>query len=137
MPSVGGGFGGGAEWDVLSAGTDKALTLWKVSGEEGKIRGEGVKTLRGHRAAIACASVALVGRKIYAASGTTTGAQTDAPGAEASASVRMWDVKDGKTMFVLRGHRNTVTSVDLSKDGTLLVTGSGDCDVRVWEYSLS
>ena len=38
-------------------------------------------------------------------------------------------------MIVLRGHRDRVTAVSFSPDGTLLATASLDRDVRVWDVA--
>ncbi|KAF9237360.1 WD40-repeat-containing domain protein [Melanogaster broomeanus] len=72
-------------------------------------------------------------------------------------TVRLWDLKTGLPYFMIQGHTNTgrrfspcstptavsdaqfipeVTSVDLSSDGTLLASGSGDREVRIWRYIL-
>jgi glucose repression regulatory protein TUP1 len=67
----------------------------------------------------------------------------------------MWDLKTGIVQFVIQGHKNTgmqlshqasafsfnvpfsVTTVDLAKDGRLLASGSGDCEVRLCKCELS
>lgn len=41
------------------------------------------------------------------------------------ATVRLWDVTTGKTLFTLHGHPNQVNSVAFSPDGTLLASGNG------------
>lgn len=67
----------------------------------------------------------------------------------------MWDLKTGTVQFVIQGHKNTgmqpnhqisafcfnapfsVTTVDLSNDGRLLASGSGDHEVRLCKRELS
>jgi WD40 repeat protein len=39
---------------------------------------------------------------------------------------------DGE-LFTLRGHKGKVSTVDVSPDGALAVSGSEDCSVRVWD----
>lgn len=36
--------------------------------------------------------------------------------------------------MMLRGHKNSVISVDLSPQGGMLVTGSGDWSAKICEY---
>lgn len=42
----------------------------------------------------------------------------------------MWDLVEGRCLYTLEGHDGDVTAVDFN--GTLIVSGSEDCSVRVW-----
>jgi WD40 repeat protein len=53
---------------------------------------------------------------------------------------RVWDLRSGRRLAVLRGHRGPVSNVDTSPNGALAVTssrivssGEGDGTARVWE----
>jgi WD40 repeat protein len=48
-------------------------------------------------------------------------------------TVRVWDVASGEVLHILKGHSNGVNSVAFSRDGTKVVSGSGDKTVRVWD----
>ncbi len=50
-------------------------------------------------------------------------------------TVRLWDVSDGATTAILRGHTGTVYSVSFSPDGTTLATGSQDRTVQLWDVA--
>jgi WD40 repeat protein len=50
-------------------------------------------------------------------------------------TVRLWDAMSGKQLHKLRGHTGIVTSVAFSPDGQLLVSGSRDRAVKVWDLT--
>jgi WD40 repeat protein/serine/threonine protein kinase len=45
---------------------------------------------------------------------------------------RIWDVRTGKPLVTLRGHKDKVHAVAFSPNGQMLVTASEDTTVRVW-----
>ncbi|MDI5974570.1 WD40 repeat domain-containing serine/threonine protein kinase [Amycolatopsis magusensis] len=47
--------------------------------------------------------------------------------------VRVWDVRSGRCVCTLRGHRKRVTSVDITADGRFGITSGEDLSVRVWD----
>jgi WD40 repeat protein len=48
------------------------------------------------------------------------------------ATVRLWDLADGKQRSLLKGHEKRVTRIAWSPDGTTLASGSDDESVRLW-----
>ena len=52
--------------------------------------------------------------------------------------IRLWDIRTGETLQILRGHRGDVTTVVFSPDGLTLASGSGatetrDTTIRLWD----
>lgn len=47
--------------------------------------------------------------------------------------VRIWDVRTGQCMMVLRGHCGNILAASFEKDGKRFVTGSTDGTVRIWD----
>ncbi|KAG2341660.1 WD40 repeat-like protein [Suillus weaverae] len=111
------------EGGLVSASVDRTMKHWDIN-EVGVGRGECRTTLQGHKDCILATSVLQVGRDQRVVSSSRDG------------TVRMWDLKTGVVQFVIQGHKNTVTTVDLSRDGRLLASGSGDREVRLWSYSI-
>jgi WD40 repeat protein/energy-coupling factor transporter ATP-binding protein EcfA2 len=73
------------------------------------------------------------GSPLWAADATADG--TRAISASDDGGVRIWDLKSGRVVRVLRGHRGAVHAADLSRDGRLVVTGGDDETVRIWDAS--
>jgi WD40 repeat protein len=48
-------------------------------------------------------------------------------------TIRMWDTAAGKQLAEMKGHTNTVYTLDISPDGRLAVSGSWDGTIRLWD----
>jgi WD40 repeat protein len=53
----------------------------------------------------------------------------------ATGKIYLWEVNTTKVRAVLTGHRNTVTSLDFSPDGTRLISGSYDTTALIWDLT--
>jgi len=49
------------------------------------------------------------------------------------ASVMLWDLGSGKLLKKMVGHKSTIYSLDFSKESSILVSGSADGTVRLWD----
>jgi WD40 repeat protein len=45
----------------------------------------------------------------------------------------VWDTVSGAHKHALMGHTEPISSVAFSPDGSQIISGSGDCTVRVWD----
>ena len=66
--------------------------------------------------------------KIARASGSTIVAAGAADG-----SIRLWNLADGTSDVLLKGHKSEVTALRFNKSGSLLVSGGKDTSVVVWD----
>jgi WD40 repeat protein len=47
--------------------------------------------------------------------------------------IKMWDLESGTLLRDMRGHSDRITSLDISPQGALLLTGSMDGTARIWD----
>jgi WD40 repeat protein len=66
-------------------------------------------------------------QKIFTATGGSVYANN-----EDHSVVHLWNIPNSKHIASLRGHENTIYSIDLSQDGQYVVTGSADNTARLW-----
>ncbi len=50
--------------------------------------------------------------------------------------VRVWSLSDGKLKHVFNGHEDNVTSLVFNSDGNMLISGSADGTVKLWDTSI-
>ena len=48
-------------------------------------------------------------------------------------TLKVWDAESGQEMLTLRGHVESVWSVHFSPDGTRIVSGSADANLKIWD----
>lgn len=51
-------------------------------------------------------------------------------------TILLWDMKSGKVSQELIGHTDSVLALDFSSDGKMLVSGSQDRLIKIWEYPI-
>jgi WD40 repeat protein/serine/threonine protein kinase len=105
---------------ALSAGEDETFRLWRVSGGEclGTFRNPAQRT----EGALLCAD----GQWVLSA-----GAPGGAGGGDRL--VHLWDLETGRLLRTYDGHRLRVTSLCLSADGRLALSGGWDHTPRLWD----
>jgi len=69
--------------------------------------------------------------RVWSVAFSPDGARVVSGGADNAA--RIWDIKAGRCIFILRGHTGNVRSVAWSLDERVIGTGSRDATVRLWD----
>ena len=98
---------------AAAAGSDGRVSIWNLSGEQGRL------TLLGHSGTVYAAAFSPDSRTL--ATGGSEG------------SVRFWDPGTGRQRSSLEAHPLAVRSLWYSPDGATLATGSWDSTVKVWD----
>ncbi|KAI0031862.1 WD40-repeat-containing domain protein [Vararia minispora EC-137] len=107
---------------LISGGLDRVLKKWEVElGDDPSGRCERAMP---HESYVLSTTAIQHGLMKRAVTGSING------------TLQMWDLKSSELLFCVMGHRNSVTSVDLSLDGTYVISGSGDGDARICTFFL-
>eukprot|EP00965_Chrysotila_dentata_P144134 4761409-Pleurochrysis_carterae.AAC.1 len=99
---------------LLSGSHDKTLLLWEVFGECAN-----TLTFRGHANAVLEAHWLADGEHVISASADKT--------------VALWDARTGARNRQFKGHTMFVNSCCPAKEGSVLASGSDDCNARIWD----
>jgi WD40 repeat protein len=70
-------------------------------------------------------------RPLWAADATSDGSRAVTAGDDGV--VRIWDLRSGRLLRVLRGHRSPVHAAAYSRDARLVVTAGDDGTARIWD----
>jgi WD40 repeat protein len=99
---------------VLTGSWDTTVRLWDFA------TGKQLACLRDHKDFVNTVAFA-------------PGGKIAASGAGGDYMIRIWDLERGTVIHRLKGHSFTVFSLQFSRDGSRLLSGSGDCTVRLWD----
>lgn len=109
--------------NVLTASADGTAWLWDVAtSNQIRIFGDPASGTLCNR----CVALTPDGRTIATATQVNEGQTVD--------KVRLWEAATGKEIGVLRGHEDTITSVEFGPDEGTLLTASWDGTARVWDW---
>ena len=110
---------------AVSGSSDHTVRVWDLQ------TGRDCRRLAGHTSWINSVAVSGDGRRLLTGSGgeVINGHFQDG----ADLTLRLWDVDSGIELCRLTGHRAPVTTVSLSADGRLALSGSLDGTIRLWK----
>ncbi|WP_052567882.1 protein kinase domain-containing protein [Ktedonobacter racemifer] len=104
------------------------MRLWEVA------TGDCLRTFQGHTNMVSSVCFSADGRLALSGSGAPPGWRS-VDGRQPDNTMRLWDVTTGDCLRIFQGHRLGVSSVCLSADGHLALSGSRDGTMRLWEVA--
>jgi len=102
---------------ILSSSRDKSIIVWTLTREEGEY-GYPKRALRGHNHFVSDVVISSDGQ--FALSGSW------------DATLRLWDINNGRCTRRFVGHTKDILSVAFSADNRQIVSGSRDKSVKLW-----
>jgi WD40 repeat protein len=103
---------------TLASSYDKTIKIWNL--ENGKL----IRTLTGHSDTVWSVAISPDSKTLFSAGGRD------------DKTIKIWNLTDGKLVNTLRGHSDTVWCISISPDGKILVSGSFDKTIKIWQLSL-
>ncbi|KAK9461858.1 Aldehyde/histidinol dehydrogenase [Lipomyces oligophaga] len=102
---------------LLSGSRDKSLIVWQLTQDDTSY-GIAKRSLHGHSHIVQDCVISSDGQFAISASWDKT--------------LRLWELKTGKTMHRFDGHTGDVLSASFSGDNRLVVSGSRDKTIKIW-----
>ncbi|KAF9435125.1 hypothetical protein BGZ76_006854 [Entomortierella beljakovae] len=110
---------------LVSGSKDTDLIVWDVEGEVGLYR------LRGHKDQVT--SVRFLTKPSITEGGNSTDGYVISSSKDTL--IKLWDLSTQHCMETLVAHRSEVWSCDVNADETMLVSGGGDPDIKIWKIN--
>jgi WD40 repeat protein len=111
---------------VFTGQSDGKIILWDTTGKQ-------LKSFSGHTSRITSLAPTRDGTRLLSSAGPMSGIYAASRQEEQVA--RIWDIKTGKMLQLLSGHKDIVWDARYSPDERLVVTASEDGTARVWDVT--
>jgi len=116
---------------IISGSGDQTARIWDA------VTGEELHVFKGHGSPIGSAAFSPDGRWIVTGGGAVKRPSPDGrsfnANIEEDPTAKVWDAGGGMEVLTLEGHTSVVSSVDVSADGRLVLSGSFDGTAKVWD----
>lgn len=114
---------------LLAAPFYASIAIWDLGADNQRV------LLQGHRDRVHCVAFSVDSRSLASGSGERYPGETGYGWGSYDNSVRLWRVPDGVELKQFDGHRDLVTCVAFSPDGGMIVSGSRDGTVCIWDVA--
>ncbi len=115
---------------IISGSGDQTARVWDASS------GDELRVFKGHGSQIGSVAFSPDGQRIVTGGGamriSPNGRDVDVS-IEEDPTAKVWDAGGEMEVLTMEGHTGPVTSVNLSADGRLVLSGSFDGTARVWD----
>lgn len=105
----------------------RGICLWDIKRSKERI------WLDGHGDSVQCIAFSADNSRLVSGSGKLYPRNSQYGGNWQDNSVRVWDLTERRELMRLDGHKDLITSVAFSPDGTSVAAGSRDGTVRIWD----
>jgi eukaryotic-like serine/threonine-protein kinase len=115
---------------IFSGSGDQTARVWDAAS------GKELRVFKGHGSQIGSVALSPDGERIVTGGGAmrfSPDGRFFNPINENDPAAKVWDASGSTEALTLEGHTDAVSSVDLSADGRLVVSGSFDGTARVWD----
>ena len=117
---------------IASAGYDNSIKLWTITGELLQTI-DSAKTVDAHKSAITALAFTPTPINLPYRDGN----EYTLASASWDNTVKLWSIADAgkssKILHTLAGHQDGVTTISINSDGTVLASGSGDRNIKLWD----
>ena len=105
---------------IATSSSDRILKIWDLAEIKDNQPVKPIRQMSGHKLNVCIMKFSHDGRYLI-----STGYDRQ---------IMIWDCTDGSLVTCLNAHADAIFSMDLSRDGSILCTGSADFSIRIWNF---
>ncbi|CAF1147681.1 unnamed protein product [Adineta steineri] len=105
---------------IATSSSDRILKIWDLLESKEGQQMKPIRQMSGHKLNVCILKFSKDGRYLISAG--------------YDRQIMIWDCSNGSLVTCLLGHSDAIFSMDLSRDGSILCTGSADFSIRIWNF---
>lgn len=105
---------------IATSSSDRILKIWDLAETKDNQSMKPIRQMSGHKLNVCIMKFSYDGRYLISAG--------------YDRHIMIWDCNNGLLVTCLLAHADAIFSMDLSRDGSILCTGSADFSIRIWNF---